>query len=238
MGACVELTCPVCSKLYTADTVRLSFGRQTTCSRKCSYQSRSARLEVDLTGRKFGRWVVVERSKRTAKSGAAYWTCRCVCGESKDIFCSSLLKGASTSCGCIGHPTARKPGRRTREYIIWKSIKQRCENPNCPAYPYYGGRGIYLCDRWQNFNAFLSDMGMRPSPKLTIERKDNDGPYSPENCVWDTRKAQSNNRRNVIRLTFNGETLTLSQWAKKLGVPPCRLYSRHRKGWPVWMILT
>lgn len=104
--------------------------------------------------------------------------------------------------------------------------RQRCLNPKCRDYPYYGGRGIKICDRWlESFDNFLEDMGLRP-PGMTLERKDNDGPYSKENCVWANRKTQSSNTRSVKKITWNGETHNLSEWERILGFKQGTLKAR------------
>jgi len=108
-------------------------------------------------------------------------------------------------------------------------MRQRCRNPNNPAYIYYGGRGITVCPEWESFERFLSDMGRRPSPHHSIERIDNDGPYSPENCRWATRQEQRNNRRDSIALEFGGETRSLVGWAAKTGVKYKTLLYRYKR---------
>lgn len=100
----------------------------------------------------------------------------------------------------------------------FQMTKQRCYNLKCRDYPSYGGRGITVCDRWlASTDNMIADMGLRPRG-MTLERKDNEGPYSPSNCVWATRKAQASNTRSSIKLTHNGRTQTLSEWSKETGV--------------------
>jgi len=115
---------------------------------------------------------------------------------------------------------------------------QRCTTPENPNYARYGGRGIRVCERWKKFENFFADMGKRPSPKHSIERKDNDGDYTPKNCVWATREEQANNTRRNRYLTHNGETLTLEAWAKRLGLSSSTLSHRLTKGWPLEEVLT
>jgi hypothetical protein len=126
----------------------------------------------------------------------------------------------------------------TPEHRVWCRMRQRCHSPSSSDYSRYGGRGIVVCQKWRaSFAAFLSDMGPRPSPLHTIERLDNDGPYSPQNCVWATRRAQTRNRSCTIRVTHDGVTRSLSEWAEVLGLSYWTLESRHRRGYSVEEIL-
>ena len=117
------------------------------------------------------------------------------------------------------------------EYAIWIAMRQRCFNPNHAEYPNYGGRGISVCARWnRSFRAFYDDMGPRPV-KGTIDRIDNSGDYEPGNCRWTDMKAQNRNRRGNNYLTKDGETLTITDWAAKLGIHPQTLRNRLKRGW-------
>jgi hypothetical protein len=128
-------------------------------------------------------------------------------------------------------------GSKTRTYVIWCAIKQRCLNPNNPAFKYYGGRGITICDRWKDsFENFLSDMG-EPETGLTIDRTDNSLGYCPDNCKWVSRAHQQSNRRNNRFLTHNGITQTAMAWANQLGIPHQTIYNRIELGWPLDDIL-
>ena len=128
------------------------------------------------------------------------------------------------------------------EYQTWSGMIARCHNPDKPKYKDYGGRGISVCDRWRNsFKDFLSDMGYKPSPELTLERIDNDGNYEPSNCKWATRKEQANNRRlpcDTRYITIGGETKPVQQWAKEAGISAATISTRVDKGYPehVWLI--
>lgn len=124
-------------------------------------------------------------------------------------------------------------GKKKSEYNIWVMMRQRCNNPRNKRYKDYGGRGITVCERWDNsFTAFLSDMGLRP-PGTSIERKNNDGNYEPGNCIWATREQQALNTRSNLRIEINGVTKTLTEWADHFGVPRELAYSRYWKKQPV-----
>src|SRR4051812_19002765 len=119
--------------------------------------------------------------------------------------------------GLIKHGECRR-GQESREYMIWSGIRKRIYDTGCKIYPYYGGRGIKLCDRWQDFNNFLADMDRRPSKDHSIDRIDSNGDYSPENCRWATRKEQMRNKSDNVLLTLNGETYCVAEWAERLGL--------------------
>ena len=119
------------------------------------------------------------------------------------------------------------------EYEIWMAMKQRCYNKNHRHYANYGGRGITVCQQWlENFVTFLEDMGKRPTSKHTIERKDTDKGYDPDNCEWATRAVQSRNTRQNHWITFNGKTQCMTDWAHELGINLRTLSDRLRSGWP------
>lgn len=184
------------------------------------------RAPEDLTGRRFGHLVVIERNG-VSPAGGPRWFCRCDCGSTKLVVTGNLKCGRTLSCGCLRRAMnplrARTHGHsKTRTYCIWVGMFQRCENPKSSAFARYGGRGIRVCERWSDFAAFLSDMGEAPEGR-SIDRIDNDGPYSPENCRWADRATQVNNRRKTRRV--NG--VPLSEVAASTGANYFTLWSRH-----------
>lgn len=125
----------------------------------------------------------------------------------------------------------------TEEYKIWKDMRKRCNNKNCKAYKYYGERGINVCNRWNDYVNFISDMGKRPGKEYSIDRRDNDKGYCPENCYWATKIEQMNNRSNSVFLEFNNKNMSISQWSRELNIDKKTLYSRYENGWDTEKIL-
>jgi len=120
---------------------------------------------------------------------------------------------------------------KTKEHSIWCGMKERCLNPNNKRWPYYGGRGITICDEWKfDFPRFLADMGECPEGK-TLERKDNSKGYAPDNCIWATHTEQCNNRRTSRLITYGGKTQTMRMWAREAGVVYGTLFARLKAGW-------
>lgn len=126
----------------------------------------------------------------------------------------------------------------SREYIVWRRMRDRCINPKNKRYARYGGRGIVVCERWNDFASFRQDMGLRPSPQHTIERIDNNGNYEPFNCRWATRLEQNNNQSHTRRLTALGRTLSVSGWAREIGITRESLRDRLARGMSVEDALT
>ena len=191
----------------------------------------------NIVGLKFGRWTVLEKAEQTipvAWGKMQVFLCRCDCGVERLVGKVYLLRGQSLSCGCLrldAHPRRIKHGGcvngRSREYLVWVRMISRCTNQNDRSYPDYGGRGIKVCDQWLAFSTFLNDMGDRPTDKHTIERCNNNGNYEPSNCRWAVRAEQNRNKRDTVFFTHEGETLCMSDWARRLGVPIARMRTRY-----------
>jgi len=199
---------------------------------------------LDLTGQVFGRLTVIKKASNTL-SGRTRWECECECGKKCTPWTQTLRDGSCTSCGCynrerVNEATSSHKMTRSREYNIWIRMKQRTTNPKYPEYNYYGGRGITMCPEWaSSFEAFITDMGRSPTSDHSVDRIDVDGPYSPGNCRWATPLEQGEHRRDNLYISFNGETLHLAAWARKLKINYGTLRSRLQVyGWPVERALT
>lgn len=185
----------------------------------------------------FGRLTVVAAATPgVSKSGTPFSRveCRCTCGSLVLVRNSNLTKGDTRSCGCLHREElaarSTKHGlRHTRLNSVWSAMLQRCTNPSARDYPYYGGRGITVCDEWRDLSVFARDMGDPPA-RMTLERVDNDGPYAPWNCRWATRAEQANNRRNVVRIAIDGELTPLRIAAALLGVSSSTLRKWRKDG--------
>lgn len=174
-------------------------------------------------GQKIGRWVVLEKAERRGTN--TYWLCRCKCGTEQKVCAGNLVRGKHQSCGCLRSDTVRALFTthgltNSPEYGVWEGLKQRCLNPKRKKFAIYGARGITVCDRWlHSFVNFYADMGPRPSAKHSIERRNNDGPYSPENCYWGTPLDQTLNRRTTLLFVYQGRWQSLAAICHALGVP-------------------
>ena len=193
---------------------------------------------IDLTGQKFGKLTIVRRMEND-KHNHARWLCQCDCGNEKVIMSSDIISGKTKSCGCIHTIHGQGGKKKTRLYRIWTGMKTRCLNEKFRDYEDYGGRGITVCPEWMEFEPFCEwAMANGYEDNLTLDRKDNNGNYCPENCRWETVKTQENNRRNNRLITHNGKTLTLSQWAEETGINMRTIQYRLNHGWDVCKALS
>lgn len=192
----------------------------------------------NLIGQRFGRLLVVSETDRVVANRRRY-LCQCDCGKSRIVYPASLTRTdrPTESCGCIRIErvvsSTKTHGRyQDRTYGIWEGIIQRCTNPNCTHFDYYGGRGITVCDRWRSFTNFIADMGEPTTATHTIDRIDTNKGYEPSNCRWATREEQQKNRRNARLITFEGRIETAHMWSKILGIPSRTIFNRIAKGLP------
>lgn len=198
-----------------------------------------------LIGQKFGRLEVIEKHLRpkNARPRGSVWLCKCDCGKYCLVRAKNLMSGHTKSCGCLHRESSAirmtemnfKHGKSdTRLYSIWSDMKKRCDNKNHWAFREYGGRGITYSNEWSNFEHFekwANENGY--SNLLTIDRIDNDGNYSPENCRWVDRIVQANNRRNNVRYEYRGELHTLPELSKLYGIGVYTLRGRIQRGWDI-----
>lgn len=192
------------------------------------------RKRLDLTGRQYGRLTVTREDEGYRSPGGQLhrqWLCRCACGERVRVRQQHLTSGHTESCGCASRDRRTTHGMsKTPAYSSWSCMMSRCYNEEDIGWKNYGGRGIGVCNRWHDFLSFASDMG-QPPEGMTIDRIDSDGDYAPGNCRWADRLTQSNNRRNNVRLSFEGKEMTIAEWAREIGASAATLKRRLDKGW-------
>lgn len=188
---------------------------------------------IDMTGQRFGRLTVVLFVRGDGTH--SYWSVKCDCGNDRVVARNSLQSGRTKSCGCLHREnkarTSTKHGKHlSRVYNTYMMMRARCSNPNATGYECYGGRGITVCDRWNNsFQSFLDDMG-EPPDGTSIDRIDVNGHYEPTNCRWATRSEQQANRRNTVRIDLNGEVKTMHEWSESLDIPVRTIRARIAAG--------
>lgn len=204
---------------------------------------RKAHNKKDITGQIFGSLTVIrEVEKKMFKSGGrTQYLCQCQCGNTVKVLTCSLTTGNTMSCGCLRSLSTSflnyKHGMTgSKIYRTWQAMLNRCRNKKVNGYENYGGRGISVCKRWDKFENFLLDMG-EPEPGESIERIKNDKNYTPSNCKWATAKEQALNTRSNRKITFNGETLCLCEWARRLKIDQSSLRERLEK-WAKSVALT
>lgn len=197
---------------------------------------------IDLQGERFGRLTVLYRDiSRNGSRGHTYWICRCDCGKFKTVRSDELRNELIVSCGCYHAEITSEIGKRinlkhgmsnSRLFKIWSGMKARCYNKNVPAYKNYGGRGIFVCTLWiesfEEFEKWSFKHGY--SDCLEIDRIDNNGPYSPQNCRWVSRKENCRNRRNNYQVEVNGIIYqSAAEAAEKLKILPTSLNNQIKK---------
>lgn len=187
-------------------------------------------------GQKITKFLTTIKELELSSSGHRRWLCACKCNNQKVFVLQSLLRNPDLSCGCYTHELRIKAKTThgkygTSEYNAYRSMLQRCSDPNRSDYHRYGERGITVCQRWkesfQNFyDDLISSIGLRPSPKHSIDRIDNDGNYEPGNLKWSTKQEQANNRRSNSSITCWGRTQTEMQWERETGIDRRQIHRR------------
>ena len=189
--------------------------------------------KINLIGEKFKRLTPV---KETRLRNRIAWICVCDCGNTKTVTSDDLKQKKVLSCGCLKKELDKtrklKHGNsKTKIYNCWIGMIDRCTNPENSRYPSYGGRGIRVCERWMTLENFIEDMSPRPDGKVSIERIDNNKGYYPDNCKWATDSEQQSNKRNSCKYFFDGESLTVAEIARRVGINKGTLNSRLKSGW-------
>ena len=190
----------------------------------------------DIIGHRFGRLTVMYQVT-DSPDAKARWLCQCDCGNGAVMKMSGLKKSKVPSCGC--YTREQSAIRATTHGLtdspihkVWSDMRERCNNPKNKSYPDYGGRGIKVDPRWEDFENFHNDMIGTYEPGLELDRIDNDGPYSPENCRWVTHLENCRNKRNTILVDSIYGMVTLGELAEKTGMKHLTLYNRKRSGIP------
>jgi len=200
--------------------------------RKEGYMSK--RLEIE--GEKFGRLTVLKFYDIDPKRRESRWLCKCECGNKTIARGCKLTSGHTKSCGCLNKEITLKASTThglssEKLYFVWKAMIARCENPKNPVYKDYGGRGIKVCNEWHDLEIFMewaTNNGYREA--LEIDRIDNDGNYEPCNCRFTTRRKQTLNTRRNIKITIDGQTKTLTEWAEIYNLKVNTLQYRYHRG--------
>jgi len=203
---------------------------------------------ADLSGTTFGRLTVTGKASNVGAKTC--WRCECQCGQQAVVQTYLLTSGKTRSCGCLKSDRCREGGKKNKvhgeghggaqtfEYRSWLAMRRRCLNPRVKEYPSYGGRGIKICKRWDDYRFFLLDMGRRPSPKHSLERIDVNRGYTPSNCKWATNLEQQRNRRGTMYVVYKKKRVPVSELGEQSLVGVDLFRSRIQQGWPVDRALT
>lgn len=191
---------------------------------------------IDITGKRFNRLTAIKHVY------ASHWIFKCDCGVVKEMHSAGIRAGRTKSCGCLKlercktgtnalkHGDVNTLKEHHTLYVVWARMLQRCNNTKDAAYKNYGGRGIQVCLAWKNSYLTFKEWALKSGWQkgLTLDRKNNDGSYTPINCRWATRKEQTRNRRTTVFITHNGETKPLAEWAEITGIRYATLSWRYR----------
>ena len=199
---------------------------------------------LDIKGKRFGRLIAIERVKNVGKKVS--WKCLCDCGQETNVLTTNLTSNRIKSCGCLKNQklierSTKHNQRHTKLYEVWKTMKQRCYNPNNKGYKNWGGRGIVVCDEWKNNYQAFYEWSMNNGYKegLSIDRINNDGNYAPSNCRWSDKITQCNNTRQNKYFIINGVSKTIHQWCIEYNVPVNRVRQRlYKRHWNIEKALT
>ena len=188
---------------------------------------------IPMEGERYNRLVVIGVSDERDGQNIRKWLCRCDCGNLVSVSRNALIKGNNKSCGCLGRKYQEKrkicfDADDKRLYHIWRFMKERCYDSKSKTYARYGGRGIKICDEWktsfETFKTWAKSNGY--SEKLTLDRIDFNGDYTPNNCRWADYFTQENNRSSNVRITINGETHTITEWGRIKGISGQTIWAR------------
>lgn len=200
---------------------------------------------INRTGHKYGRLTVIELDQEKSTKKRKFWLCKCECGQRVSVLGDNLSGDRTKSCGCFRIENQLVQAEKRKKWgktllptrHIWQLMLRRCYNPKDAVFKHYGGRGITVCENWHNFDNFLKDMGVRPEG-LSLERKDVNGHYCPENCCWATIVQQTRNRRTTKWITIHGQTKSAAEWCETYNCSQ-RLFShRVKTGWDPLRALT